>query len=57
MIISTATAAIDINNMLTNNNLVLGDDLRYSPKNTIPQNVLTSGRACLIVFILILNYL
>lgn len=42
----TATATMNINNMLPSNIYVLLDDLRYSPNKTTPQNVLTSGSAC-----------
>lgn len=42
----TATATMNINNMLPSTIYVLPDDLRNSPNKTIPQKVLTSGSAC-----------
>lgn len=44
--ISTATATMNISNMLPSSRYVLFDDLRYSPNKTTPQKVLTSGSAC-----------
>jgi len=43
---STATAAMNISNMLPSNVYVLLDDFLYSPNKTTPQKVLTSGSAC-----------
>ena len=44
--IRTATATINIDNILTSNIYVLLDDFLYSPNKRIPQKVLTSGSAC-----------
>jgi hypothetical protein len=42
----TATAAMNISNMLPSSVYVLFDDFLYSPNKTTPQKVLTSGSAC-----------
>ena len=44
--IRSPTATTNINNMLTRSIYVFRDDLRYSPKISMPQKVLTSGSAC-----------
>jgi len=43
--IRTATATMNISNMLPSSTYVLFDDFRYSPNKTMPQKVLTSGSA------------
>lgn len=40
------TATINISNMLTSSMYVRLDDFLYSPKNRMPQKVLTKGSAC-----------
>lgn len=43
--IRTTTATMNINNIPKSNTYVFRDDFRYSPNNSMPQNVLTSGSA------------